>query len=174
MAAQMQPVEPMPGSVLHPATAHAQTVPLLLRLELGRQQLTEMSEYAFALIAAESARKQQLLLQEAATAAATSCCSSDGSSAADDTSSSNVTAQSADKSPVTRTSNNAAPPEAQSAAGAPSISDVAVPAAAAPLKPIAYHVEIQGPDGKVVQNIHRCMSNWNLLAKFCRVHDAAG
>jgi hypothetical protein len=158
MAAQLQPVETTSGSVLYAATAHVQTVPLLLRLELGRQQLAELSENAFALIAAESARKQQQLLQEAAAAAAANSCSSDGSNAADDNSSTSAAAQSVDKSPAKRSSNGAAPLEAQSAAAAPS--DVAaVPAAAAPLKPIAYHVELQGPDGKVAQHNSWRISN---------------
>jgi hypothetical protein len=151
MAAQVQAVVPTAGSMLRPVAAHEQTVPLLLRLELGRQQLAELSDNAFALIAAESARKQQQLLQEAAAAAAASGCSSSGSSAADETSRHALPVQSADKAPAKNANSSATLLDAQSAAAAPGSSDVAIPAAAAPLKPIAYHVEAQGPDGKVAQ-----------------------
>jgi hypothetical protein len=159
MAAEAQPVSALDG-LLCPAALQEQTVPLLLRLELGRQQVAEMAEQAFALIAAESARRQHQLLQEAAAAAAAGSSSSEGSDSGSGDGSSNAghapVSVDGDKIPAKVTADHmppgaAAVPDAQVAALAVGSSDAAMPAAAAALKPLAYHLEIQGPDGKIVQ-----------------------
>ncbi|KAF6260347.1 hypothetical protein COO60DRAFT_899706 [Scenedesmus sp. NREL 46B-D3] len=148
MAAGAQSFLATASSMLGCAAACERTVPLLLQLQLGRQQLTGISEQAFALISAESARRQQQLLQEAAAVAEN--CSSDGSTGGNKAACDGnhiLMVQSAAKDFAKHTSNSAPLPDAQSAAASLSSKDAAFPAAAAPLEPIAYHVEVQGPDG---------------------------
>eukprot|EP00882_Tetradesmus_deserticola_P014216 GHRQ01015110.1.p1 GENE.GHRQ01015110.1~~GHRQ01015110.1.p1 ORF type:complete len:545 (+),score=212.46 GHRQ01015110.1:143-1777(+) len=147
MAAEAQPVVLALCSMPCAAAAFERTVPLLLRLQLGSQQLAEISEQAFALISVESARRQQQLLQAAAADANdASRYGSTDDNKAENNGSNTTTCQAAESGLGNHTSSTAPLQNAQSAAATPTSSDVAVPAAAAPLKPIAYHVEVLGPD----------------------------
>jgi hypothetical protein len=154
---QVVPQSVMNG-VLGPTAMQEQTVPLLLRLELGRQQLADISEQAFALIAAESVRRQQHLLQEAAAVAdgssteGSTCAPGESGSIADHPSTAENREKAAAKVAPMPAAAAAAASDAQLAAPAAGSSDTVSPAAAAALKPIAYHMEIQGPDGETAQH----------------------